>query len=48
MRRRHPRSTAPRAGLLAFRATPRVLPLYVIPAPPVLAVRLHFASAPAP
>ncbi|MGA6153584.1 hypothetical protein ACPEIC_09620 [Stenotrophomonas sp. NPDC087984] len=48
MRRRHWRSTAARAGLLAFRAARRVLPLCVVPAPPVLAVRLCFANTPTP
>ncbi|MFB9459502.1 hypothetical protein [Streptomyces antimycoticus] len=48
MRRRRRRSTAARAGLLAFRATPRVLPLGVMPALLALAVRLCFASTPAP
>ncbi|AGP58406.1 hypothetical protein [Streptomyces rapamycinicus] len=47
MRRCRRRSTTARAGLLAFRATPRVL-LLCVPAPPVLAVRLCFASTPAP
>ncbi|MEV5777117.1 hypothetical protein AB0L49_38855 [Streptomyces antimycoticus] len=48
MRRRRPRSTAARAGPLALRATPRALPLDVMPALLALAVRLCFASTPAP
>ncbi|WP_167501272.1 hypothetical protein [Streptomyces malaysiensis] len=48
MRRHRLRSTTARAGLLAFRATPRVLPLGVMPALLVLAAYLCFASTPAP
>lgn len=53
MRRRRRRSTAARAGLLAFRASRMGVLLYVVPAPPVLAppvlaVRLRFANTPAP
>ncbi|MFJ1990011.1 hypothetical protein [Streptomyces asiaticus] len=44
--RRH--STAVRTGLLAFRATRRVLLLCVLPALLVLVVWLCFVSTPAP
>ncbi|MEV8058549.1 hypothetical protein AB0P37_19085 [Streptomyces antimycoticus] len=46
--RRLRRSTATRAGLLAFRAARMGVLLCVVPAPLVLAVRLCFADAPAP
>ncbi|MFE2440989.1 hypothetical protein ACWDHW_33330 [Streptomyces melanosporofaciens] len=48
MKQHRGRSIATRAGPLAFRATRRVLLLCVMPTPPVLAVRLCFASTPTP
>ncbi|WP_413798883.1 hypothetical protein [Streptomyces iranensis] len=49
MRRCRRRSTTARAGLLAFRAAAHAgVLLCVVPAPPVLAVRLCFASTPTP